>query len=461
MRGEEVVSLGWCFWHRVCFGCLICGTSLDLPLEDKDDEGELRWIDDDDPDEVAEADSGHADRPDRGRTRRQRGVELESVPLCSWCENATEGLYMDELLEMGLKNVTRKDDGLSKSRLDMLKRTKSKDAAQLQQTPRTLIKGKRQGQSSEDEPEGRANPLAGAVDMGIGEDENGEGTSNCCSPVESIGSMASPIYVSVLDAIGEPSFRASKTKPLPRWMTFLPGNRQQTFEQNDTGRSSPETRTPVHGLNSIIEPQDSCHTLDTAATVPGLSSLEQLSQILDNGSDTTVCSKMEDAAAFEPVISKDSRFEISNCHTSSDYQWRHPQRNATPCPFKRAAYRLPLNLSIPRSLFPRPLAETTMPAMPTPANEGSISTLPSQVTPHLFFRDEGLRKRDVSRDTEPIVERFKRPKTECDTSAVGEKNESGKEIDYAVQSGYIDKRDVLRMELLRLFNECREPSQEQ
>ncbi|KAL2136583.1 hypothetical protein VTI74DRAFT_2888 [Chaetomium olivicolor] len=24
-RGEECVSLGWCFWHRACYGCLFCG----------------------------------------------------------------------------------------------------------------------------------------------------------------------------------------------------------------------------------------------------------------------------------------------------------------------------------------------------------------------------------------------------------------------------------------------------
>ncbi|KAH6606825.1 hypothetical protein Trco_005978 [Trichoderma cornu-damae] len=43
-REEECVSLGWCFWHRSCYGCLLCGSRAirvrakagDLP----DDEGE-------------------------------------------------------------------------------------------------------------------------------------------------------------------------------------------------------------------------------------------------------------------------------------------------------------------------------------------------------------------------------------------------------------------------------------
>ena len=25
VRGEECVSFGWCFWHRACYGCLLCG----------------------------------------------------------------------------------------------------------------------------------------------------------------------------------------------------------------------------------------------------------------------------------------------------------------------------------------------------------------------------------------------------------------------------------------------------
>lgn len=25
-RGDECVSLGWCFWHRACYGCLLCGS---------------------------------------------------------------------------------------------------------------------------------------------------------------------------------------------------------------------------------------------------------------------------------------------------------------------------------------------------------------------------------------------------------------------------------------------------
>lgn len=34
IKGDEVVSLGWCFWHRGCFGCLMCGVRLEAPAVD-------------------------------------------------------------------------------------------------------------------------------------------------------------------------------------------------------------------------------------------------------------------------------------------------------------------------------------------------------------------------------------------------------------------------------------------
>jgi hypothetical protein len=62
VRGEEVVSLGWCFWHRGCFGCLICGTSLDPPIEVEVEE---------DSDGRGDADSCYIGRLGCGRTQLQ------------------------------------------------------------------------------------------------------------------------------------------------------------------------------------------------------------------------------------------------------------------------------------------------------------------------------------------------------------------------------------------------------
>ena len=46
MRGDEAVSLGWCFWHRACFGCLVCGVGLPVPVTEGGNEvvgGEGQW----------------------------------------------------------------------------------------------------------------------------------------------------------------------------------------------------------------------------------------------------------------------------------------------------------------------------------------------------------------------------------------------------------------------------------
>jgi hypothetical protein len=100
---------------------------------------------------------------------------LESPPLCSWCENATDGLLPWEILRIGLENVAKKD---GESKAYMLRRTKSKDKAPLRQATKTLTKGQRQAQRCEYEPEFRINLPAGAAEMGIGGIGNADRTSH-------------------------------------------------------------------------------------------------------------------------------------------------------------------------------------------------------------------------------------------------------------------------------------------
>lgn len=112
MRGDEVVSLGWCFWHRACFGCLLCGYSLEVPRSAccrdgpaTEDGGEVMggWK--------------HDEAGGRQSQSRQSAVELTHVPLCGNCEAEVEGESGQSVLEKGLDNVTRRDGGLSRDRL--------------------------------------------------------------------------------------------------------------------------------------------------------------------------------------------------------------------------------------------------------------------------------------------------------------------------------------------------------
>ena len=108
MRGDEVVSLGWCFWHRGCFGCLVCGTKVDLPHSENSGDDGMRKR------EWGRWDGSHEER------MRGVGVELESIPMCDVCGNDTDGTGRYGVLKKGLETVPKFDGGLSQDRLDIL-----------------------------------------------------------------------------------------------------------------------------------------------------------------------------------------------------------------------------------------------------------------------------------------------------------------------------------------------------
>ena len=104
VRGDDCVSLGWCFWHRVCYGCLfygnkrvVRGTTLDELYQDGEDEGVARTL--------AE--------PGRGK-----GEEINEIPLCANClvENEADSLDDDALAQRALRRIAHPDGGLSKAR---------------------------------------------------------------------------------------------------------------------------------------------------------------------------------------------------------------------------------------------------------------------------------------------------------------------------------------------------------
>jgi hypothetical protein len=100
VRGDEVISLGWCFWHKGCFGCLVCGARVDLP--DSGDRGD---------DEMRKREWGRWNGSHEER-RRGIGVELRSIPMCDVCGNETAG--QKQVLMKELETVPKFDGGLSK-----------------------------------------------------------------------------------------------------------------------------------------------------------------------------------------------------------------------------------------------------------------------------------------------------------------------------------------------------------
>lgn len=185
-RGDECVSLGWCFWHRACYGCLMCG-----------DRRVVQGA-------TVEQVFGRSGEGAVGRG----GEEVEEVPLCARCveETGCDRVDEDHLIPMALGRVDRFDGGLSRRRWE------SRQQQQQQQQP-SAVSG-----------------------------------SDChlhCG-LEANPRTPSPIYVSIRDPFGEPAFRRSQTKPIPKWMQYLPNQKQAAMD-------CPETR-PASMLNSYFTP---------------------------------------------------------------------------------------------------------------------------------------------------------------------------------------------------------------
>ncbi|KAJ8065461.1 hypothetical protein OCU04_006146 [Sclerotinia nivalis] len=260
VRGDEVVSLGWCFWHRGCFGCLLCGVRLG--------EAFLR-----DCESESEKGDGYGNGNGTGDGSGKKGTELDKIPLCEWCETETKikGYGEKKVLERGLENVTKSDGGLTRCRLEKLDEDKGlggkKDVVvgldgeeMVPSTPSssssispmdTKKKSTRSTMMNERKirklirdsstPQEEIALLSDASKMGVSEDGNPEDSTHSHSDTEpanfgqgglsnsssssNLSSPSSPsnIYVSIYDPAGR-AFVPSKTKPLPKWMSLLPNN---------------------------------------------------------------------------------------------------------------------------------------------------------------------------------------------------------------------------------------------
>ncbi|KUJ21012.1 uncharacterized protein LY89DRAFT_715304 [Mollisia scopiformis] len=238
VRGDEVVSLGWCFWHRACFGCLVCGTRMSVPCHKEGVDGRYRG-------EVG------------------MGVELVDIPLCGVCGVEMSGESPGLVLEKGLENVSRFDGGLSRERLQRWSEVSNEDEEEaigdksrsvgLSQSRRQLHHGDSPTPSRKRCPKCTQRPtsntrnihslLHSAMNTRISGDGSVDESRVGDPYVESHkqprpDEESSPVYVSVLDPIGGRAFEPSKTKPLPKWMHLLPNNIHRGREQEEKDRET-------------------------------------------------------------------------------------------------------------------------------------------------------------------------------------------------------------------------------
>ncbi|KND88012.1 hypothetical protein TOPH_07389, partial [Tolypocladium ophioglossoides CBS 100239] len=99
-RGDECVSFGWCFWHRACYGCLLCGSRMicaGVPVR-----------------ALFEDVVGLAEGAARGR-------EVMAPPLCAMCmvDVEVDGLSEEAVVQKGLRRVEAVDGGVTRKRWAM------------------------------------------------------------------------------------------------------------------------------------------------------------------------------------------------------------------------------------------------------------------------------------------------------------------------------------------------------
>lgn len=124
---------------------------------------------------------------------RGKGKEIEQVPLCRGCVNEVqaggESLTEEHLIPLALERVDRFDGGLSRRRWEAHQnRYSSVPSHPLPPIP-----------------------------------QNPDGPEAICR-------TSSPIYVDIHDPLGSPAFERSPTKPIPKWMQYLPSARKALNE---------------------------------------------------------------------------------------------------------------------------------------------------------------------------------------------------------------------------------------
>ncbi|OTB20628.1 hypothetical protein K445DRAFT_372210 [Daldinia sp. EC12] len=222
VRGGESVSLGWCFWHRACYGCIFCGSKLVAvgptvaELFDDGDDGE------------------------RSRSRSRRGGggrEIEEVPTCANCKVDCEVECEDQrgVVRNALRRVDESDGGLARMRwmrmggqmgrraVGEIKRVPAAAPASVQ-SPTSLGRSRwsiQGGTRTSHDSHASHLPVNGTLSS---PGESGDDKRDDTSPPDPV------IYVSILDPFNGPSFKPSPTKPIPKWMRWLPSQRERRSE---------------------------------------------------------------------------------------------------------------------------------------------------------------------------------------------------------------------------------------
>ncbi|KAH8902566.1 hypothetical protein BR93DRAFT_254890 [Coniochaeta sp. PMI_546] len=175
VRGDDCVSLGWCFWHKSCYGCLICGNRIVAHGATVRDV----FMDEVDHENVRD---GHP-----LKAARSQAKEIDEIPLCAHCyvEVGADEMNSRNVVNGALRRMDYRDGGLT--------RHKHENGHHI---PADVTRSERQAE------------LANGI---------------CPVPLDST------IYVSIRDPTAS-AFKPSPTKPIPRWTAATPVQRDDASD---------------------------------------------------------------------------------------------------------------------------------------------------------------------------------------------------------------------------------------
>ncbi|RWA06784.1 hypothetical protein EKO27_g8330 [Xylaria grammica] len=241
VRGDECVSLGWCFWHRACYGCLFCGNKGVVTAP-----GVAELFAEEREQGVGSGGEGE----EMGRAR-----QISEIPLCAHCAVACETDDRRSLLQRALRRIDAADAGLSRLRWRSKSARKESDMVSRNTATTQSLLG---GDSSMDlvsPPPDLSPPSPVPCPPNAGGREADETIARlhyrrCRDPrfaeLECLVPQHAALYVSIFDPVNAPAFRPSPAKPLPNWMRLLPCRDQRDCADTGEGGWAPRSVLDVH-----------------------------------------------------------------------------------------------------------------------------------------------------------------------------------------------------------------------
>ncbi|KUI65345.1 hypothetical protein VM1G_00761 [Cytospora mali] len=247
-----------------------------------------------------------------------KGREVDEVPLCGKCveEMARDEAEGGQLVSMALGRIDRFDGGLSRRRWEAgMGRIPSRRTALEGDDIQDAGPGMRSSEVPTRTFDGRAqrgsNPQARRFSP---RDETN--TASSTRPLETQepdGRYASsPVYVSMHDPIGQPAFRPSKTKPIPKWMQYLPSQRHGAsdcvdrppsvlddyFSPPEASTIGPDSDTDPEAIDSPLPPPVPPHTVPVRSAVPTIRKIPPTPpEIPNTPTRSNICSRSDPNSA--------------------------------------------------------------------------------------------------------------------------------------------------------------------